>query len=121
MTKTVTITVFRYAGQKWFLRIRNECAECDLTVGQVKRWLSAHPDWPVRLAIKPWLNHLWESLRHGGWHAPVVVINGKLLTQGRVPTRLELERAVEQALASNPRRRRGWWQGLAKRLPPVPS
>ncbi len=101
----VKITVYRWAGQKWFFRIRSECVECDLVVGQVRGLLSAHPDWPVELEIKPWLTNLWESLWHGGWHAPVVMVDDRLLQQGTVPSRAELETAVRSAL-----KRRGFVQ-----------
>ncbi len=98
MLDRIRITVYRWAGQKWFFRIRSECAECDLAVGQVRRLLSAHPDWPAELEVKPWLSHLWESLRHRGWHAPVVLVDGRLVRQGTVPTGAELEAAVQRAL-----------------------
>lgn len=99
MADRVRITVYRWAGKKWFLRIRSECAECDLAVAQVHSLLDAHPDWPVSFEAKPWLSHLWESLRLGGWHAPVLVVDGQVVRQGQVPRRGELEAAVEQALS----------------------
>lgn len=99
MADRVKITVYRWAGKKWFLRIRSECVECDLAVAQVHSLLDAHPDWPVSLETKPWLSHLWESLRLGGWHAPVLVVDGQVVRQGKVPRRGELEAAVEQALS----------------------
>jgi hypothetical protein len=98
MADAIRITLYRWAGQKWLFRIRSECAECDLAVGQVRRLLSAHPDWPLDLEVKPWLTHLWESLRFGGWHAPVVLVDGKLVRQGTIPTRAELEAALRRAL-----------------------
>ncbi len=100
MGDPIKITVYRWAGQKWFFRIHSECVECDLAVAQVRRLVSAYPDWPVELEVKPWLSYLWESLRHGGWHAPVVFVDGKLVRQGTVPTRAELDAAVRRALES---------------------
>lgn len=97
--KPIRITVYRWAGQKWFFRIRSECAECDLAVAQVRNLLTAHPDWPVAFEAKPWLSYLWESLRHGGWHAPVTLVDGRVVRQGKVPGRGELEAAVGQALS----------------------
>ncbi len=32
MKDSVKITVYRWAGKKWFLRIKGECIECDLTL-----------------------------------------------------------------------------------------
>lgn len=94
----VRVTVYRWAGEKWFLRIEGECIECDLTVAQVRRLVEANPSWPIELEIKPWLTHLGESLRHGGWHAPVLLIDGKLIRQGTIPTLTELQVGVQQAL-----------------------
>lgn len=98
MENSVKVTVYRWAGEKWFLRIEGECLECDLTVSQVRTLLARNPTWPVELEIKPWLNHLWESLRRRGWHAPVVVVDGKLVRQGTIPTLAELEAVVRRAL-----------------------
>lgn len=99
MTDAIKITIYRWAGQKWFFRIHSECVECDLAVAQVQSLLSAHPHWPVRFETKPWLSYLWESLRHGGWHAPVVLVDGRVIQQGKVPTRAELGAAMKQALS----------------------
>ena len=95
----IKITIYPWAGKKWFLRIRSECVECDLAVGQARALLAAHPDWPVELEVKPWLSHLWEALHRGGWHPPVVLVDDRLLRQGTVPTRAELSAAVRSALA----------------------
>jgi hypothetical protein len=98
MKDSVKITVYRWAGQKWFLQIKGECIECDLTVSQVRTLIARNPNWPIEWEIKPWLSHLWESLRHGGWHAPVVLVDEKLVRQGTIPTLAELQAAVRFAL-----------------------
>ncbi len=98
MQDSVKITVYRWAGKKWFLRINSDCVQCDLAVSQVRHLVSLYEGWPVELEVKPWLTHLWESLCHGGWHAPVVVVDGHLVRQGTVPTRAELDGAVRLAL-----------------------
>ncbi len=94
----IKIVLYRWAGEKWFFRIRTQCVECDLAVGQLRGLVSAHPDWPLDVEVKPWLTHLWESLRKGGWHAPVVLVDGRLACQGRIPTCAELEAAVLRAM-----------------------
>ncbi len=97
-TNSVKITIYRWAGKKWFLRIDGECIECDLTVSQVRTMVARNRNWPIEWEIKPWLNHLWESLRRGGWHPPVVVVDGKLVRQGTIPTLAELQVVVRRAL-----------------------
>lgn len=98
MKDSVKVTVYRWAGEKWFLHIEGECIECDLTVSQVRTLVARNPDWPIELEVKPWLTHIWESLRHGGWHAPVLFVDGRLVQQGTVPRYPELEVAVRRAL-----------------------
>jgi hypothetical protein len=97
MKDSVKITVYRWAGKKWLLRIHGECIECDLTVSQVRRLVARYPDWPIEWEMKPWLSYLWESLRRGGWHPPVVLVDGKLVRQGTIPTLAELQAAVRRA------------------------
>lgn len=97
MKDLVKITVYRWADKKWFLRIKGECVECDLTVSQVRVLVARNPNWPIESEIKPWLTHLWESLRRGGWHPPVVLVDGKLVRQGTIPTLAELQAAVCRA------------------------
>lgn len=114
MTDSIKITVYRWAGRRLFFRVRSECMECDLTVAKVRSLVSAHPDWPVVLEVKPWLTHLWESLRHGGWHAPVVLVDGRLLSQGKIPTRAELELGARRAFE-----RRGISPSQQEKMPAV--
>jgi hypothetical protein len=97
MKDSVKVTVYRWAGKKWFLRIKGECIECDLTLSQVRTLISRNPGWPVECEIKPWLTHLWEALGRGGWHPPVVLVDGKLEQQGTIPTLAELQAAVHLA------------------------
>jgi len=97
MKNSVKITVFRWAGKKWFHHINGECIECELTVSQVRTLVARDPDWPIEWEIKPWLSHLWESLGRGGLHPPVVLVDGKLVRQGTIPTLPELQAAVLRA------------------------
>ncbi len=98
MADPIQITLYRWAGEKWFLRIGSECEECDLANAQIRAIVAAHPEWPLELEVKPWLNHVWDSLRRGGWHAPVVLVDGRLVSQGVVPHRAALEAAIQSAI-----------------------
>jgi 3-deoxy-D-manno-octulosonic-acid transferase len=117
MLPKIKVTLYRWAGSLGPFRITTECLECDFAVATIRAVLSAHPDWPVELEVKPWLDHFWEALRYGGWHAPVVLVNARLATQGRVPTRAELEQALARALPAKP----GFWSAVKARIPPLPS
>lgn len=117
MLPKTKVTLYRWAGSLGPLQITSECVECDFAVAAIRSVLSAHPDWPVEFEIKPWLDHIWEALRRRGWHAPIVLVNGRLATQGRVPTRAELERALAGAVLPKP----DSWSRVKARIPPAPS
>lgn len=64
----------------------NWCEECDLTVRAVQTALKiADPDATLTFAAKPWMRHAVPALLKGGWHPPVVVIDGEIHSQGVVP------------------------------------
>ena len=87
------VTIYPIAGRQLFFRVPDSwCEECDRTVQLVNRVASELGNVEVR--IKPWFNHLFDALRRGGWHAPVVTIDGKIFTQGIVPDETELRRAL---------------------------
>lgn len=97
--KTVNIIMYRWAGSKFGFTIKNECEECEINTGileDIKQ--NEFLGKPVKIAIKPWLTFIWESLWYGGWHAPVVVVNGKLFSQGVVIDRVTLVQLVFEIL-----------------------
>lgn len=89
--RKVTITMYRWSGKKYGISIKNECKECEINTAMLEdmKQKEFHGK-PVTIEIKPWLTHLWESLSYGGWHAPVMVVNGKLVSQGVVIDRSKL-------------------------------
>ena len=90
------VTVYPMTGRQLFITVPHAiCEECDLTVRLVERVASELPHVEVR--IKPWFNNLFDALRRGGWHPPVVTIDGKVSTQGVVPD----EEALRRALAAS--------------------
>ena len=92
--QTLTVvTVYPMTGRQLFFNVPHTiCQECDLTVRLVNRVASDLPH--VKVRIKPWFNHLFNALRRGGWHPPVVTINGKVSTQGVIPDEGKLRRAL---------------------------
>ncbi len=92
----VTVTVYPMTGRQLGFNVPHRvCEECDLTVRLVQRVTEDHPN--VELRIKPWFNNLFDALRRGGWHPPVVTINGKIATQGIVPDEARFRRALDRA------------------------
>ena len=52
---------------------------------------------PIELEIKDWLNEWWQPLLKGGWHAPIVMVADKVISQGRALNRGVLTQAVIEA------------------------
>ncbi|TAK73785.1 MAG: hypothetical protein EPO16_11945 [Dehalococcoidia bacterium] len=87
------VTVYPITGKQLFFHVPDSwCRECDLTVHAVEDAIRG--DQCFELRIKPWGNNLIDALRRGGWHAPVVTIDGKLFSQGVVPDVARLRAAL---------------------------
>jgi glycogen debranching enzyme/glutaredoxin len=84
--KAVELTLYRYAGKYLFFRIKKRCKECDISYVILQRLMTEqlHRK-PVSLRIVPWLDNFWKIIWRGGWHAPILTVNGKVFSQGRVP------------------------------------
>ena len=46
-----------------------------------------------------WLSHWWKPLPKGGWHAPIVMVDGRIISQGKALNRGVLTQAVIEAHA----------------------
>ncbi len=82
-----TVTVYPITGRQ-FGRLsipQRFCEECDLTIRLVRRVVAELGGDDIQIVVKPWLRHAIDALRRGGWHAPVVTIDGKVFSQGVVP------------------------------------
>ena len=51
---------------------------------------------PGNIEIKPWFNYMMKVLLKGGWHPPVVTVNGKIFSQGIVPDAEKLEIKIKE-------------------------
>jgi hypothetical protein len=93
-----TITVYPITGRQWGpLRIPSAlCEECDLTIRAARRVVQELGGEGIRMETKPWLRHLFDALRRGGWHPPVVTIDGKVFSQGIVPDAVALRERLER-------------------------
>lgn len=96
----VTITVFRWAGAWGPFKIKIPCGECSLTkdiiADTIENELSGIS---VNVDMQDWLTQWWRPLRKGGWHAPIVLVDGKLVSQGAALNRGLLTQAVIDAHA----------------------
>ena len=101
IVQTATIIMYRWEGKKFGIEIKSECKECEMNTAILASMKQKEfTNKPVVIEIKPWLSNLWEALRHGGWHAPVILVNGKLFSQGVVVNRDKLSQSVLQIVQS---------------------
>jgi hypothetical protein len=95
----VHLILYKITGNQLFFNVpSNVCEECDLTVNVVKKILNEINDPRIKFEVKPWMNSLLTVLRKGGWHPPVLVINGTIFSQGIVPEEERLKEIVIEEL-----------------------
>lgn len=91
----VKITLYRWAGQWGPFKVSIPCGECSLTVDVINDTLETElAGIPVELENKEWLTEWWKPLPRGGWHAPIVLVEGTLVSQGHALNRGVLTEAV---------------------------
>ncbi len=91
----VKITLYRWAGQWGPFKVKIPCGECSLTKDVIADTMAVELDGvPVALDICDWLTEWWRPLPKGGWHAPIVMVEGKVISQGAALNRGVLTQAV---------------------------
>ena len=53
---------------------------------------------PVALDVREWPTEWWKPLRKGGWHAPIVMVEGRVVSQGHALNRGVLTEAIIDTL-----------------------
>lgn len=100
MDKKVRITVYRWAGSWGPFSIKIPCGECSLTKDVIQDTIENElAGIPINLEIKDWLNEWWKPLTKGGWHAPIVLVENKIISQGAALNRGLLTQAVIETFA----------------------
>lgn len=104
MNNPVNITVFRWAGAWGPFKVKIPCGECSLTRDIIQDCIDTDlAGIEVNLELRDWLSEWWKPLPRGGWHAPIVLVNGKLISQGAALNRGVLtQAAIEEAVAGAP-------------------
>jgi glutaredoxin len=94
----VSITLYRWAGAWGPFKVNIPCGECSLTVDVIQdTFANELAGVPVALDTRDWLDHWWKPLPKGGWHAPIVMVGGKVVSQGHALNRGLLTEAVIEA------------------------
>ena len=100
MKNQVVVTLYRWAGEWGPFKVKIPCGECSLTNDVIQDTLTTElAGIPVDFIIQDWLNVWWKPLPKGGWHAPIVMVEGKMISQGSALNRGVLTQAVIEAYA----------------------
>lgn len=91
----VQIDLYRWAGTWGPFSIKIPCGECSLTRDVIRDTLEHElAGIPIDLQTYDWLDFWWRPLRKGGWHAPIVMVEGRMVSQGNALNRGVLVEAV---------------------------
>ncbi|WGV98708.1 glutaredoxin [Vibrio sp. YMD68] len=97
MTTPIKITLYRWGGSWGPFKVNIPCGECTLTKDILLDTFETELEGiPVELEVKDWLSHWWEPLKLGSWHAPILVVEGKVISQGEALNRGVLVQSVIQ-------------------------
>ncbi len=99
-TPPVNITVYRWAGAWGPFKVSIPCGECSLTGDVIADTLCNElAGISADVEMRDWLSHWWQPLPKGGWHAPIVLVEGRIISQGKALNRGVLAQAVIEAHA----------------------
>lgn len=94
----VRVTLYRWAGKWGPFKVKIPCGECALTADILKDTFATElAGIPVELDVRDWLSEWYRPLLKGGWHAPIVMVEGRIVSQGEALNRGVLAQAVVEA------------------------
>ncbi len=94
----VKVLVYKWAGQWGPFSVNIPCGECALTSDVITDTFENElAGIPVELEVREWLSEWWKPLLKGGWHAPIVMVEGQIVSQGHALNRGILTEAVVEA------------------------
>lgn len=98
MSSPVKITLYRWAGSWGPFKVKIPCGECSLTEDVIRDCVQKDlAGIEVEIEEIEWLSHWWKPLMRGGWHAPIVLVNDRVVSQGIALNRGVLTQAVIDA------------------------
>lgn len=100
----VRIEIFRWAGKWGPFKIKTPCGECALTLDVVRDTLRHDLEGvPAEVEVREWLSEWWRPLELfplRGWHAPIVRVEGEIVSEGEALNRGVLTQKVIAAHAA---------------------
>jgi glutaredoxin len=98
--RPVRVTLYRWAGQWGPFKVKIPCGECSLTRDVLAdTFANELSGVPVEFETLDWLSNWWRPIRRGGWHAPIVLVEDRIISQGHALNRGVLTEAVIDAHA----------------------
>ncbi|EJL6505065.1 glutaredoxin [Vibrio cholerae] len=95
MTTPIKVTLYRWAGRFGPFKVNIPCGECTLTKDILAdTFANELAGVPIELEVKDWLSYWWEPLKLGAWHAPIVIVAGKVISQGEALNRGVLVQSI---------------------------
>lgn len=96
--KPIQLRLYKFEGAWGPFKVKIPCGECTLTEDIIASTLTHElAGANVTISAKEWLSHWWEPLIHGGWHAPIVLMDNKVISQGDAINRGMLAETVMRA------------------------
>ncbi len=91
----VRVTVYRWAGKWGPFKVKIPCGECALTTDVLRDAFATDlAGVPVELDVRDWLSEWYKPLPKGGWHAPIVFVEDRIISQGHALNRGVLTESV---------------------------
>jgi len=91
----VEVIDYKWMGKWGPFKIKTKCSECDFNTALIKDMMNKEfKGRGITFEIKPWLDNWFKVILRGGWHAPVITVNGKVYAQGIVIKRKEFAKYV---------------------------
>lgn len=96
----IHIIQYRWAGSWGPFTIKVHCGECTLSSDIIQYTLATElAGINVEFETHDWLSEWWRPLLKGGWHAPIILVDGKVISQGEALNQGVLIQAVVTAHA----------------------
>lgn len=100
MADPVKVILYRWAGAWGPFKVNIPCGECSLTKDVLSDTFACELEGiPIEFETHDWLTEWWRPLKKGGWHAPIVMVEGRIVSQGHALNRGVLTEAVIDAYA----------------------
>lgn len=97
----VQVVQYKWAGKWGPFKITVPCGECGASEGIIEHVIDtefAPRGIKVDFETRPWLDAWWKPLLRGAWHAPIVLVNGKVVSQSVVVDAGKLAGAIRDEI-----------------------